>query len=186
MGLSERKGGSLALFQHKASTGYIRAVDSKCPVELQHTHQLHPRGANNPSKQAKSQAAPPFHPPCRNRTMTRILLLLLSTALTCHGFSALPSRTAVVSSSRSITELAAQKMTPTRKTRRDDSFDRSSGDEEKEEANGEFKRVLLVLCATAILASEYNKLRVSKVASYVNLGQTTATCNHFHLALRCA
>lgn len=41
----------------------------------------------------------------------------------------------IISSRRSpsTTSLLAQKMTPTRKTRRDDSFDRSSGDDENEE-----------------------------------------------------
>ena len=37
----------------------------------------------------------------------------------------------------SMVVMHAQKVTPTRKTRRDDSFDRSSGDEEKEEEAGE-------------------------------------------------
>jgi hypothetical protein len=69
--------------------------------------------------------------------MARILILLLSTALSCHGFNVLPTRAAYITSSRGVTQLAAQKMTPTRKTRRDDSFDRSSdGDGNENEKEG--------------------------------------------------
>jgi hypothetical protein len=67
-----------------------------------------------------------------------LISLLLSNA---DGFSITSGR----ATGRTVTQLAAQKMTPTRKTRRDDSFDRSSGDEEKVE-KGEVLLEYLVYC----------------------------------------
>ena len=55
----------------------------------------------------------------------------------------IPARTSMtmtssVRSTSTLTSLAAQKMTPTRKTRREDSFDRANDEEEEEEEdNGE-------------------------------------------------
>jgi len=72
---------------------------------------------------------------------TRILVtLLLAVPFSADGFST-HGMTNLQRGGRtsfaSMVVMRAQKMTPTRKTRRDDSFDRSSGDEEKEEAADE-------------------------------------------------
>jgi len=72
---------------------------------------------------------------------TRIVLtLLLAIPFAADGFST-QGRTNMHRGERtpfaSMVVMRAQKMTPTRKTRRDDSFDRSSGDEEKGEEAGE-------------------------------------------------
>eukprot|EP00804_Cyclotella_cryptica_P021323 CCRYP_001579-RE/>CCRYP_001579-RE protein AED:0.08 eAED:0.08 QI:421/1/0.83/1/0.4/0.33/6/5979/298 len=61
------------------------------------------------------------------------LLLLLFTALPLctMGFGMVGGRGGSSSRTPFVVTMHAQKMTPTRKTRRDDSFDRSSGDEDK-------------------------------------------------------
>eukprot|EP00956_Cyclotella_meneghiniana_P009203 scaffold12644_cov43-Cyclotella_meneghiniana.AAC.4 len=76
-------------------------------------------------------------------TKTTLLSLLLLTVSLCSGFTMMmipaprTSMTVTSSSVRSSTSLAAQKMTPTRKTRREDSFDRANDDDdEEEEDNG--------------------------------------------------
>jgi hypothetical protein len=67
----------------------------------------------------------------------RILMtLLLAIPFAADGFST-HGMTNMRTPFASMVVMRAQKMTPTRKTRRDDSFDRSSGDEEKEEEAGE-------------------------------------------------
>ena len=68
--------------------------------------------------------------------MTPILILaLLSTA---RGFTPSSSFCGIsFTHERSVVALAAQKMTPTRKTRRDDSFDRSSEGGGNVEKDGE-------------------------------------------------
>jgi len=65
------------------------------------------------------------------------------------------------SSSSSTTSLQmAQRMTPTRKTRKDDSFDRSSGDDEEEEEEGE--DILDFSDAQAKIKDDENKRRVEE------------------------